>query len=380
MQVSADQPARDLVIQDDGALDSDHVLDEFAGESEAPSPGDSPREVARKMIAAREVRKRQVRKKTEQATDDGSADTAAPLPAQDSPVPAHPVAGALFGVASAEAPPVPEAPSPVLLNALEGVTNASVETSAIDPPRKELDDDVAQVAAMKAVDLALATEEPSERAVAVDDFRPREATGPRTDRNWPRVPERIASGRIDSGRLETETARPERLVVPQVSPIESIDADVAPLPLEAPPPERQRMGMLQVALWISLGLVLGYAAGYFRGSRETLAAGGTAVATRTAAEPQTPTTGRTAAKETTEQVVTPRSAPAVPPDASPTPAAPATVTPATAPAGKPTTPAAAKPTTPAAAKPTTAAAATPAPKPAPSPREARRRRLRGASS
>ncbi len=35
------------------------------GESEAPSPGDSPREVARKMIAAREVRKRQVRKKTE---------------------------------------------------------------------------------------------------------------------------------------------------------------------------------------------------------------------------------------------------------------------------------------------------------------------------
>ncbi len=87
VHVSADEPARDLVIQYDGALDADHVQDEFAVESEAPSPGDSPREVARKMIAAREVRKRQVRKKTEQATDDGSADTAAPLPAQDSPVP-----------------------------------------------------------------------------------------------------------------------------------------------------------------------------------------------------------------------------------------------------------------------------------------------------
>lgn len=116
--------------------------------------------------------------------------------------------------------------------------------------------------------------------------------------------------------------------------------------------------MLQVALWISLGLVLGYAAGYFRGSRETLAAGGTPVATRPAAEPQTPTTGRTAAKETTEQVVTPKSAPAVPLGASPAPATPTTA----APAVKPTTPAAAKPTT---------AAATPAAKPAPPPRETR---------
>ena len=219
---------------------------------------------------------------------------------------------------------------------------------------------MAEVAALKAVDLALATGEPSERAVAVDDFRPREATGPRPDRNRPHVPERIAPGRIDSGRLETENARPERFVVPQVSPspIDPIDPDVAPLPLEAPPPERQRMGMLQVALWISLGLVLGYAAGYFRGSRETLAAGGTAVATRPAAEPQAPTTGPTAAKETTEQVVTPKSAPAVPLGASPAPATPT----ATAPAAKPTTPAAAKPTT---------AAATPAPKPAPPPRETR---------
>ena len=59
--------------------------------------------------------------------------------------------------------------------------------------------------------------------------------------------------------------------MPKASAIESIDTDVTPLALEAPPPERQRMAMLPAALLLSLGLVLGYAAGYVRGSRETLA-------------------------------------------------------------------------------------------------------------
>jgi hypothetical protein len=361
VQASADQPAHDLVIQydpDTNTPDADHVLDVFGAESEVPFPGDSPREVARKMIAAREVRKRQVKKKAEKATDDGSMDAAPSLPGQDSAVPAHPVAGALFDAQSADAPP------PVLLNALD-VKNAAKEngqTSTVDPAAKALEDD-AQVAALEAVDLALATREPLERVVAVDEFRAREAASPKPDRNRPRVPERIAPGWIESGQRDLEDARPERAALSKASAIESIDPDVTPLPLEEPPPERQRLVMLQVAVWISLGLVLGYAAGYIRGSRETLAASGTAVATRTSAESQTPTTGRTPAKETTEQVVTPTNAPAVPPAASRAPAAPATVAPVTAPG--------AKPTTTAAAALTRGPAATPAPKPAPSPREAR---------
>ncbi len=220
---------------------------------------------------------------------------------------------------------------------------------------------MAEVAALKAVDLALATGEPSERSVAVDEFRAREIAGPKTDRNWPRVPERIAPGRVDSGpKLETDTHDPSGSLMPQgeSSPIDPIDTDVTPLATRGTAAGAPADGMLPAALCISLGLVLGYAAGYFRGSRETLAAGGTPVATRPAAEPQTPTTGRTAAKETTEQVVTPKSAPAVPLGASPAPATPTTA----APAVKPTTPAAAKPTT---------AAATPAAKPAPPPRETR---------
>jgi hypothetical protein len=167
------------------------------------------------------------------------------------------------------------------------------------------------------VDLALASREP-DRVVAVDEFRGRDIAGPKPDRSWPRGPERIAPGRVDSGRSEAETARPERLVLPKVSPIESIDTDVTPLAVDASPAERQRMAMLPAALLLSLGLILGYAAGYVRGSREAIASGGTAVAPASS-ESQTPTTGRTAAKETTEQVVTPESTPAAPSPAAPTP-------------------------------------------------------------
>ncbi len=230
MTAPADQPARDLAIEYDAAPeidtpDSDHVLDDFPTESEPLSPADSPREVARKMIAAREVRKRQqVRKKTETAVDDGSTDASSPLPAQDSPLPAQPVAGALFDAASIDAPPlVPDAPppvldtpSPILLDALEDEAKESVETSTVEPALKpdpkpdftpsptsnprssndEREDEMSQVAALRAVDLALSTREPSERVVAVDEFRAREA-------RWPQAgPQLAARSRTDRARQD----------------------------------------------------------------------------------------------------------------------------------------------------------------------------------
>jgi serine/threonine protein kinase len=284
-EASVDQPARDLVIQYDaalerGTLDSDQVLDDFPVESEAPSPGDSPREVARKMIAAREVRKRQVRTKTEKAAADGSTDAVQPLSAPDSSVDSSvvsnvapevaPVAGVLFAAVSDEVP---------------------------------AEADVVEVPALEAVAFAPAARDLADRVVGVDEFRAREAAGPKPDRIWPRVPERIEPGRIESGRIEFENARPERVVVPKVSAIKSIDSDVPPPPFEAPASERQRLVMLPLALVLSLGLVLGYAAGYVVGNRETLASGEKPDTPPTSAESQTPTTGRTAPKETTEQVV-----------------------------------------------------------------------------
>ena len=343
-----DQPVRDLVIQYDAAPesstpDADRELDDSPTESEPRSAGDSPREVARKMIAAREVRKRQqVKKKPETPVDVHSTDASLPLPAEASPVPADPVAGALFDVATTEAPPpapdippaVPDTPSPIRLDAVDELAKESIDTATAGPtpksepksdakldPKLDLEfeptldnehdeDEPSQVAALRAVDLALASREP-DRVVAVDEFRGRDIAGPKPDRSWPRGPERIAPGRLDSGRSEADTARPERLVMPKVSPIESIDTDVTPLAVDASPAERQRMAMLPAALLLSLGLILGYAAGYLRGSREAVASGGTAVAPASS-ESQTPTTGRTAAKETTEQVVTPESTPTAP--------------------------------------------------------------------
>ena len=75
--------ASDLLIKDaaasavaspEGAGDG---LDDFGGELDSASSAESPRELARKMIAAREVRKRQVRKKPERPLNDVASEAPA---------------------------------------------------------------------------------------------------------------------------------------------------------------------------------------------------------------------------------------------------------------------------------------------------------------
>ena len=115
-------------------LDESHALDDFSAEPEVLSPEDSPRELARKMIAAREVRKRQVKKKTDKAIDDGAAVEVGQPPSPESqPEPAIvpealPVAGGLFAATDVE----PAAAAP--LEAVEDVTSPLVDVAPPPSP------------------------------------------------------------------------------------------------------------------------------------------------------------------------------------------------------------------------------------------------------
>ncbi len=59
-------------------IEGDHSLEDFAGESDLLSSSDSPREAARKAIAAREVRKRQHKKKVESVLFEAPLEELAP--------------------------------------------------------------------------------------------------------------------------------------------------------------------------------------------------------------------------------------------------------------------------------------------------------------
>jgi len=318
----AAQPASDVMIQTADARleaatdvpempdmsetttpDTDRALDDFAAEPEGLLPGDSAREVARKMIAAREIRKRQVRKGESELVSKGSPE-------------AVPVAGALFDAVRADTP------VEASLNAIEHA-HADADAAKDSPDVEET-----EVPTLEAVDLTPAARDLSDRVVAVDEFRAREAASPKPDRGWGRVPERI-------GLERTPLDQPERILATKVGAIGSIDPDIPP-PAFGEPAERERLVMLPVALWVSLGLVLGYGAGYVVGNREKPSSvqGATTDTPASSAEAQTPgTTGRTPAKETTLQVVPPESArgvsseatpsvTATPPAAAPAPSAP----------------------------------------------------------
>ena len=122
------QPSPEIVMQPDSdvtveaaaapslteltAPDAEHALDDFAAEPDQPSLEDSPREVARKVIAAR---KRQS-KKSEKVVEVVADTEAPPIIAPE----AAPVVGALFEEARVdvpvEAPPTVQEPVPTALS------------------------------------------------------------------------------------------------------------------------------------------------------------------------------------------------------------------------------------------------------------------------
>ena len=300
------------------APDAEHALDDFAAEPGQPSLDDSPREVARKVIAAR---KRQA-KKPEKPQKPESVEV----------VPdAAPAVGALFEEVRTEVAP----------EAQPTIQEFSKESVDLTPPAvpTALSTDVSEEAAatpvlevaprvLEAVELEPAEPELSERVVAVDEFRAREAAASKSDRTWTRVPEKPSSERHD------------RLLAPLASEVDSIDPEIPPPMLGEAGQERQRLEMLPLALVLGLGLVIGYAAGYVVGNRERaqLASGVTdtqrpaspsqpiSSSSGSAATPsrdvQAPTTGSSTPRAATEQIVaTGKPSPplaSAPPSAAPT--------------------------------------------------------------
>ena len=348
---SGTEPSAEVLIQPDAdftveaavapslteltAPDAEHALDDFAVEPEQPSVDDSPREVARKVIAAR---KRQT-KKPEKVVE-VVADTVTPSIIDPE---AAPVAGVLFEEASADFPT--EAPATIQEFSAQGVD----PTPPVVPnaSAKEVSEEVAaapvlqEVASrvLEAVEFEPARPEPSERVVAVDEFRAREAAAAKSDRGWTRVPEKPAPERHD------------RLLTPLASEVDSIDPELQP-PMFGEAGQRQRLEMLPLALVLGLGLVIGYAAGYVVGNRELpqLAAGvtdtqrpaspsqSTPSSSGSAASPsrevQAPTTGSSTPRAATEQIVaTGKPSPPLP-SASPS-AAPTSGVPPSRPASTP---------------------------------------------
>jgi hypothetical protein len=166
----------------------------------------------------------------------------------------------------------------------------------------------------EALDLAPTARDLPDRVVAVDEFRAREAASLKPDRAWPRVaeptlldrPERVVTAR---------TSAPAAGLIPSLIPSLIDDTnipDVPPSGLEAAAPDRQRPVMLERAVILGLGLVLGFAVGHMRANREGVPAVASAPAQSRTAEGQAATTGTgTAVASETTVSVPPPTTPAV---------------------------------------------------------------------
>ena len=321
MTPPADDAARDIALGDtpavlDAAADADPLVDEFAAEPDLPSPTDSPREVARKVIAAREVRKRQVKKKDPSALFDSvdAADARPPAPPQVldqdvDPAPPETVADAVESLSAS----APEAVESAPVTAADAGAATPVAAADAVEPRPEPVVEAKAAPVLEAVEISAAPDL-SDRIVAVDEFRARELSGPKLDR-WPRASER--SG-FDRAPERPHMDRTERLGLTRESPIESIPADIPPTAFDDIGPERQRLPMLPLALMLCVGLVIGYALGQFRAGRENAAPAGAVTAGPPAvADAQTSTTGKVPATSTTVNLPPPSSPPTVPVEGAP---------------------------------------------------------------
>ena len=347
------QPKADFTVEADAApslteltaADADHALDGFAAEPEQPTLEDSPREVARKVIAARKRQSKKPEKVVDVVADTETPSIIVPEAAS--------VAGALFEEArtdvAAEAPPTIQEFPKESVDPTPPATPTSIRRNA---PNEILEEVVAppvvEVASpvLEAVELEPARPEISERVVAVDEFRAREAAASKPDRGWPRVSERPSLEQHD------------RLLTPLATEVDSIESDIPPPTFGETGQDRQRLVMLPLALVLGLGLVLGYAAGYVVGNRERpqLASGATdnqrpaspsvsspGVSSGTpsgspssppSGEVQAPTTGSPAPRAATEQIVTPGK-PSPPLASAPPSAAPTSGIPPSRPAAAP---------------------------------------------
>jgi serine/threonine protein kinase len=368
---SAADPVRDVV--------EDHALNDFATEPDVPSPMDSPREAVRKVIAAREARKRQIRKRP---ADESSMSAVVPLPAQEGesvPVAGLPVTGVLFDKDRVDRP---SAAPPAELRSVEldevtlgeqgtqeapleslplasvpfkeelpaaavtfkeelpaaAVTIKQEESTEAAPPRAHALDDAEEVPLLEAVDLAPPVRDFPDRVVAVDEFRAREAASPKPDRSWPRVaepslldrPERVATSRTSGSATG--------LGLGSLSPSLINDTSVPDIPpsvLEEAAADRRRPVMLERALILGLGLVLGFAAGQFR--REMVPTAPSTTAAPRLAEGQAATTGSgtAVASETTVSVPPPANATATSNERPPAVPSPAVTAPVKAPVPPP---------------------------------------------
>ena len=315
----AGMPGASLAAEVD-ASDGELALDDFAAEAEAPSLSDSPREVARKVIAAREVRKRQVKKK-------------APEPAPD----------LISGLTADEALPAEilaaEPPLVVAEETSDGVVEPVLDVPIVGDSMATAADDVIAAPLLEAVELTPQVRDLSDRVVAVDEFRAREASNSKPERAWPRVPERLAFDKpLEMQRPETERAVPDRpewaatskYGAPSIlsTPIPSVPSAIdEPLAVEGlspsydePARDQPRLAILPIVLWVLLGIALGYPAGYIRGNREP------PTVTATAPPPAERHEATSGSATTSVTVPPPPTVPAKPSEATPS-------VPAAAPAG-----------------------------------------------
>jgi len=245
---------------------------------------DSPREVARRVIAAREVRRRENKAKAQPALD-------------------------LSTFVPEKATPEPEQPKPVV----------DIDTSRVDLDLN-IDEPVAEEPAVAAAPLPEPEPAPApERVVAVDEFRPREPEAPRpTERPFVSPPFAI------------EPFDPD-LPPPIPQPMRKFPPPPPPSPVEEAPAERPRVVLLPLAVMLIVGLLVGYVAGYFVGNRDRdqdqLAQ---ASPTSTLQTPGTSGQAPTAPKDFSEQAVAPAQSSAPTPTSTPTPTPP-TAAPAPAP-------------------------------------------------
>ena len=317
----------------------------------------------RKVIAAREARKRQSRKKP---ADETSA--VVPLPSEEGEsLPSTeglPIAGVLFETNRVDSPAAPPAvalepaePKPAELVEAPLQESATQEAS-LEAPLAEgtlaevtlnevtLKEDALEDATVRsraledaavpligALDFAPAERDPSDRVVAVDEFRAREAANQKPDRAWPRVaepsspdwPERVVAARA--------SAPAAGLGLSPAFTDDSNPSDIPPAVLEAAASERPRPVMLERAVLIGLGLAVGFALGNFRLNRETPPPLASAPPVSVEGQAGTMGTGAAGARETTVSV---------PPPANPTAASneqtPAVASPPATPAVKTPTP------------------------------------------
>ena len=343
-----------------------------------PSPTDSPREAVRKVIAAREARKRQSRKKP---ADETSA--VVPLPSEEGEsLPATeglPIAGVLFERNRVDSPPAPPAvalepaePTPAELKPAElepaelvevPLQESATQEASLEAPLAEVTlDEVtlkedaledatvrpraledAEVPLVGALDLGPAPRDLGDRVVAVDEFRAREAANQKPDRAWPRVAEPSLLDRPERVVAARASAPAAGLGLSPAFTDDSNPLDIPPAVLDAAASERPRPVMLERAVLIGLGLVVGFALGNFRLNRESPQPLASAPAVSVEGQAGTTGTGAAGARETTVSVTPPANPTAAsnektPAAASP-PATPAvkTPTPPPAPRARPVT-------------------------------------------